>query len=71
MAYPRDIKIIDLMLGIPSDDGNAAYYEGIKSMLMDEESHSAFSMPAQYMFKDSVPKIDNQPDYIAYTLEQM
>ncbi len=71
MPYPRDIKIVDLLLGIPSDNGNQSYYEWIKPMLMDDESHQQFSMPAQYMFKDSVPTINGQADYIAYTVEQM
>ncbi len=71
MPMPTDIKVIDLMLNIPTEDGNKQYYEWIKPMLMDDESHQQFSMPAEYMFKDNVPKIGDQADYIAYTVEQM
>lgn len=69
MPMPRDIGVIDLMLGIPGED-SSRFYEWIKPMLMDRESHEMFSMPAQYMFKD-IPDSGRQEDYIAYTLEQM
>ena len=69
MAMPTDIKIIDLMLSVPGED-NSQFYDWIKPMLMDAESHEMFTMPAQYMFKD-IPQAGAQEDYIAYTLEQM
>ena len=69
MSMPRDVKIIDLMMGIPGED-NSGWYEFIRPMLMDEESHTMFKMPAQYMFKD-IPKAGRQPDYVAYVIEQM
>lgn len=66
---PADIKIIDLMMGIPAED-NSGWYDFIKPMLMDEESHSLFKMPAQYMFTD-IPQVGQQADYIAYTVAKM
>jgi len=69
MSMPRDVRIIDLMMGIPGED-NSGWYEFIRPMLMDEESHTMFKMPAQYMFKD-IPKAGRQPDYVAYVIEQM
>lgn len=69
MPMPSEIKIIDLMMGIPSED-NSGWYEFIKPMLMDEESHRLFKMPAQYMFKD-IPQAGAQSDYVAYVVEQM
>lgn len=69
MAMPRDIGVIDLMLGIPGDNSDQ-FYEWIKPMLLDRESHELFKMPAQYMFKD-LPETGEQDDYIAYTLAQM
>lgn len=69
MPMPTDIGIIDLMLAVPGDD-NSEFYEWIKPMLRDRESHEMFNMPAQYMFKD-IPQTGKQDDYIAYTLEQM
>jgi len=69
MTMPTDIKVIDLMMGIPAED-NSGWYEFIKPMLMDEESHKLFKMPAQYMFKD-IPQAGKQTDYAAYVVQQM
>ena len=69
MPMPSDIGIIDLMLAIPGDD-SSAFYDWIKPLLLDRESHELFTMPAQYMFKD-IPDTGKQEDYIAYTLAQM
>ncbi len=69
MAMPTDIKIIDLMLSVPSED-NSGWYESMKPLLLDRESRDVFSMPAQYMFKD-VPQAGNRDDYVAYTVAQM
>ena len=69
MTMPSDIKIIDLMLGVPGDD-NSQWYEFIKPLLMDEESRTMFKMPAQYMFKD-IPDTGKKDDYIAYTVAML
>jgi len=69
MGMPRDVGVIDLMLSIPGED-NSQFYDWIKPMLMDRESHEQFKMPAQYMFRN-IPHTGAQEDYIAYTLEQM
>ena len=66
MTMPSDVKVIDLMLGVPGDD-NSQWYEFIKPLLMDEESRTMFKMPAQYMFKD-IPDTGKKDDYIAYTV---
>ena len=69
MPMPSEIGVIDLMLAIPGDD-NSSFYDWIKPLLLDRESHDMFNMPAQYMFKD-IPDTGKHEDYIAYTLEQM
>jgi uncharacterized protein len=69
MPMPTDIKIIDLMMGIPAED-NSDWYEFIKPMLMDEQSHNQFKMPAQYMFT-AIPQAGKQADYIEYVIRQM
>ncbi|MCP4466670.1 MAG: amidohydrolase family protein [Halieaceae bacterium] len=69
MPMPSEIGIIDLMLAIPGDD-NSSFYDWIKPLLLDRESHDMFNMPAQYMFKD-IPDTGKHEDYIAYTLQQM
>jgi len=66
---PTDIGVIDLMLAIPGDD-SSSFYDWIKPLLLDRESHEQFSMPAQYMFKD-IPDTRNEADAIVYTLAQM
>ena len=68
MSMPADIGVIDLMLGIPSEERNH-WYDHIKPLLMDSESREQFSMPAQYMF--SVPEFADVADGLAYTLDQM
>lgn len=68
MSIPGDIGVIDLMLGIPSEERNH-WYDHIKPLLMDRESREQFSMPAQYMF--TVPELAEVADGLAYTLEQM
>ena len=60
MPMPKDIGVIDLMLAIPGDD-SSTFYDWIKPLLMDRESHDLFSMPAQYMFKD-IPDTSNKGD---------
>ena len=52
MGYPKDIKIIDCMLGIPETEDHSDWYENFKPLLKDEQSREMFKMPAQYMFKD-------------------
>lgn len=69
MTMPTDIGVIDLMMGIPGDD-QGQFYEWIKPLLMDKESHEMFKMPAQYMFKD-IPDTSSESDRIGYTIAQM
>jgi uncharacterized protein len=70
MPMPSDIKIIDCMLGIPEAEDRSAWFESFKPLLRDQESRDAFSMPAQYMFKD-VPQTGNPSDFVKWTVEQM
>jgi predicted TIM-barrel fold metal-dependent hydrolase len=69
MPMPRDVPAIDLMLSVPGENSDQ-YYDWIKPLLMDRESHEMFKMPAEYMFKD-IPQTGKREDYISYTLEQM
>jgi predicted TIM-barrel fold metal-dependent hydrolase len=61
--------VIDLMLGIPRAN-QPAVYDFMKPLLRDRESRESFAFPVEYMFKD-VPKVGEQPDYLAYTLREM
>ena len=70
MPMPKDIRVIDTMLGIPTRANRSDWYDWFKPLLRDAESRQAFEMPAQYMFK-GVPQIEETEDYIAWTVEQM
>ncbi|MCB2046793.1 MAG: amidohydrolase family protein [Novosphingobium sp.] len=70
MPMPKDIGIIDLMLGIPVSGDNKEFYEFIKPLLMDDQSRDMFKMPVQYMFKD-IPQTDADEDKVKWTVEQM
>src|SRR5262249_29618771 len=69
MAMPTGLGIVDLMLGIPSDD-QTRVYDFMRPLFRDKESLSSFDFPVQYMFKD-FPKVQRQEDYIGYTLSLM
>jgi predicted TIM-barrel fold metal-dependent hydrolase len=70
MPMPKNIGVIDTMLGIPSSAERADWYDWFKPLLRDDESLQAFKMPAQYMFK-GVPKLESNDDFLAWTVEQM
>ena len=70
MVLPKDVRVIDTMLGIPTTENRSDWYDWFKPLLRDAESRQAFEMPAQYMFK-GVPEIGKSDDYIAWTVEQM
>jgi predicted TIM-barrel fold metal-dependent hydrolase len=69
MPMPRDVPIIDLMLGIPSPD-QPRTYDFMRPLLRDKQSLEQFDFPVEYMFKD-VPRTGQKGDYIKYTLEEM
>jgi predicted TIM-barrel fold metal-dependent hydrolase len=69
MPMPKDVPVIDLMLGIPSEDMKRSY-DFMRPLFRDKESLQSFDFPVEYMFRD-VPKFTRREDYIKYTLEQM
>lgn len=60
VPVPKDIRIIDLMMNIPTDEHNTAGYAAFQTMQKDPESREGFKMPAQYMFKN-IPSLGNDP----------
>jgi predicted TIM-barrel fold metal-dependent hydrolase len=70
MPMPKDIGIIDLMLGIPVSADNSEQYDFIKKNLMDAQSKEMFKMPVQYMFKD-IPRTEVEGDKVDWTIAQM
>ena len=49
MGYPKDIKIIDTMLGIPTHADRSDWYDSFRPLLNDQQSRDMFKMPAQYL----------------------
>src|SRR5256885_645435 len=60
MSYPKDIPVIDLMMGTSAGPASKGNYDFMKRALRDEGSKD-MNFPAQYMFKD-VPYSDQARD---------
>ncbi len=71
MGYPKNIKIIDTMLGIPTHADRSGWYDSFKPLLNDQQSRDMFKMPAQYMFKDIPEASSNVSDFVKWTVDQM
>ncbi len=70
MTMPKDVGVIDLMMGIPSSDPKQ-HYEFLKKQFMDRESKEDFAFPVEYIFK-GVPTFEDLPDDpIVFLLDQM
>lgn len=70
MGMPKDIGIIDCMLGIPEAEDRGEWFASFRPLIKDKQTLEQFSMPAQYMFKD-IPASGKQDDYTAWVVEQM
>ena len=71
MGYPKDIKIIDTMLGIPTHADRSDWYDSFRPLLNDQQSRDMFKMPAQYMLKDIPEASSDVSDFVGWTVEQM
>lgn len=71
MAFPKDIKVIDTMMGIPSHADRSDWYTSFRPLLNDQQSREMFKMPAQYMFKDIPEPGDDVGNFVQWTTEQM
>jgi uncharacterized protein len=69
MTMPRDVGVIDLMMGIPAGDPRR-WYDFLRTQLLDRESREDFEFPAEYMFKN-VPKTAKSSDYVGMVLGEM
>lgn len=63
MAMPKNIRAIDLMVNIPTDEHNAAGFQAVAAMQRDAPGTSTH-MPAGYMFKH-VPTLGADPSLYA------
>jgi len=66
---PRDIGVIDLMLGFPSADARR-HYDFMRKQLRDEES-GRMEFPAEYMFKQVPNYVEEGQDPVEVTLGEM
>ena len=71
MGYPKEIKIIDTMLGIPTHADRSEWYASFRPLLNDQQSRDMFKMPAQYMFKDIPEASADVSDFVGWTVEQL
>ncbi|MCU0268679.1 MAG: amidohydrolase family protein [Acidimicrobiales bacterium] len=66
---PTDIGTIDTMIGMPSRNRREVY-RFLAPQLRDAESKD-FKFPAQYMFKDVPPDLEDNVDPVAVVLDNM
>ena len=69
MAFPSDVGVIDLMLGLP-EGSKKDWYAFLHSSFMDAESKE-FEFPVQYMFKDVPKDLEDGVDPVAAVLGEM
>ncbi len=69
MGLPENVGIIDTMCGFPSRDRREVY-KFLAPHLRDDESKS-FRFPAQYMFKDVPPDLEDNVDPVAVVLDNL
>jgi len=51
MPMPKDVRVIDLHVNVPTSEHNKEGYDKFRPLLRDRESLDNFQMPAQYLFK--------------------
>jgi predicted TIM-barrel fold metal-dependent hydrolase len=71
MPFPSDIRAIDLMVNIPTDEHNEGGYSGFRPLLRDNESLDAFHMPAQYMFRNIPSLGSDSREYVGAIIAEM
>ncbi len=67
MPMPKDVGIIDCMIGFPAED--FAMYDFIRAQLKD--GSDSFDFPVEYMFKQVPKEIYGSKDPISITLNEM
>ncbi|MCB1248345.1 MAG: amidohydrolase family protein [Acidimicrobiales bacterium] len=64
------IEIIDTMVGFPKADRREVY-RFLDPHLRDKESKEEFTFPAQYMFNDIPPELEDNVDTVAVVLDNL
>ena len=71
MPMPRDVRVIDLHVNIPTSEHNAEGYARFKPLLRDRESQEAYRMPAQHFFKDPPSLGTDKSRYVEAIVAEM
>ena len=69
MSFPKDIGIVDCMIGFPATD--FSQYDFIRAQLRDSESRDDFDFPVEYMFKHVPKDLYGSDNPIDITLHEM
>lgn len=67
---PRDIRVIDTMLGVPLKEDRSDWFDFFRPLLRDQQSLEQFAMPAQYMFRN-IPAAEGVDDLPGWTVGEM
>jgi len=70
MAMPTDVAVIDTMVGFPSRNRREVY-KFLAPHLRDKESKEEFRFPAEYMFKDVPPDLEDNVDPVAVLMDNL
>jgi predicted TIM-barrel fold metal-dependent hydrolase len=70
MGMPADVGIIDTMVGFPSRNRKEVY-RFLAPHLRDRESREEFRFPAEYLFKDVPPDLEDDVDPVAVVLDNL
>lgn len=70
MAYPKDIKIIDTMMGLLDSNDRTDWFASFRPLTKDPEALASYDMPAEYMFKN-IPDSEGVEDFLPWTVAAM
>jgi predicted TIM-barrel fold metal-dependent hydrolase len=71
MPIPKDIRVIDLHVNIPTSEHNKEGYDKFRSLLRDRESLDNYRMPAQHFFKDPPSLGADKSRYVEAVVAEM
>ena len=70
MTYPKDIKVIDTMMGLLDSNDRTDWFASFRPLTKDPEALASYDMPAEYMFKN-IPNSEGVEDFLPWTVAAM
>lgn len=70
MGFPKDIKVIDTMMGLLDSNDRTDWFASFRPLTKDPEALASYDMPAEYMFK-SIPNSEGVEDFLPWTIAAM